>query len=137
VVKRYFNGARANPDWKEMESSEAKRERGRGWYSFCKAVRRERENKCEVCGVPELTREQRSLLTRKDRQRQELQLHHVKKLRTHRHLRFERGNVVVCCLECHKVLEDMADGGAQYLRPSQTQQLILPHDDPNSSRNDS
>jgi len=79
-----------------------------GWSTFCKTVRAERGNKCEVCGVPEPTKEEKALLTRKERQKRELHLHHVKKLKTHRHLRFERSNVVVCCVECHKELDKTA-----------------------------
>jgi len=106
MAKRYFNGAHSNPDWQQLESTEAKSARGRGWYTFCKTVRAERGNKCEVCGIRELTREERASLTRAERQRRELHLHHVKKLRTHRHLRFERSNVIVCCQPCHKTLEE-------------------------------
>ena len=104
----YFSGERSNADWQELESPEAKSARGRGWYTFCKTVRAERGNKCEVCGVPELTKEQRASLTREERQRRELHLHHVKKLKTHRHLRFERSNVIVCCQPCHSELEKTA-----------------------------
>ena len=108
MAKRYFDGAHANQDWQELESPEGKRERGHGWYMFCKKVRAERGNKCEVCGIVELTKAERSLLSREERQRRELQLHHIKKLRTHRHLRFERSNVIVCCQPCHKQLEKQA-----------------------------
>jgi hypothetical protein len=109
MAKKYFNGSHSNPDWQELELDEAKRERGHGWYTFCKKVRAERGNKCEVCGVPGLPKEQRAGLTRKEQQRRELQLHHLKKLRTHRHLRFERCNVIVCCVHCHKKLESELD----------------------------
>ena len=107
-VKRYFNGANCNQDWQELESPEAKRERGRGWYTFSKAVRGERGNRCEICGVPELTRDEKASLTRKERQKRALHLHHIKKLKTNRHLRFERSNVIVCCQPCHKEREKSA-----------------------------
>ena len=108
MAKKYFNGANANQDWQELESPEARSERGHGWYAFCKTVRAERGNKCEICGVAELTKEERVLLSRDERQRRELHLHHIKKLRTHRHLRFERSNVIVCCQPCHKRIEEHA-----------------------------
>jgi hypothetical protein len=106
MAKQYFNGAHANPDWRELESEQAKRERGRGWYTFCKTVRNERGNKCEVCDILEVAKEERAALSRPERQQAELHLHHIKKLRTHRHLRFERANVIVCCQKCHKELEN-------------------------------
>ena len=108
MAKRYFDGGHANPDWQALESEEAKRLRGRGWYTFCKTIRAERGNRCEVCGALELTGEERNRLARAERQRRELHLHHLKKLRTHRQLRFERSNVVVCCQSCHKELEKQA-----------------------------
>ena len=107
-VKRYFNGSHCNQDWQELESAEAKSIRGHGWSTFRYTVRAERGNKCEVCGVPELTKEEKASLTRKERQQRELHLHHIKKLKTHRHLRFERSNIIVCCVPCHKKLEDSA-----------------------------
>lgn len=105
MAKKYFNASHCNEGWFDLESDSAKRERGRGWSTFCKAVRAERGNRCEVCGLEELSREAKALLSRRDRQRFELQLHHKLKLRMYRHLRFERSNVIVCCLTCHKKLE--------------------------------
>jgi hypothetical protein len=109
VAKRYFNAAHCNPDWHSLESQTAMRERGRGWSTFCKAVRAERGNKCEICGLEEMSCEQKAQLTRPERQRRELHLHHKQKVRLYRHLRFERGNVVVCCIACHLKLEAQLD----------------------------
>jgi len=109
MAKRYFNGAHANTDWQELESLSAKTERGHGWYSFCKRVRAERGNVCELCGQPEMTPQVKAALSRKERQQRELHLHHIKKLKNYRHLRFERDNVVVACVRCHKRLEPLAE----------------------------
>ncbi len=57
MAKKYFNGAHCNTDWGELESEAAKRERGRGWYTFCKTVRAERGNRCEICGIEALSAE--------------------------------------------------------------------------------
>ncbi|MGH9424803.1 MAG: hypothetical protein ACRD2L_00630 [Terriglobia bacterium] len=56
-----------------------------------------------------MTKQERKRVSRAERQRTELQLHHIKKLRDHRHLRFERCNVIVCCQKCHKELERKLD----------------------------
>lgn len=109
MAKRYFNGAHANPDWQELESLAAKKERGHGWYTFCKKVRAERGNVCEVCGQPEMTAEEKAALSLKERQHRELHLHHIKKLKNYRHLRFERSNVVVVCIGCHERLEPLPE----------------------------
>lgn len=63
---------------------------------FSRIVIQERGNKCGECGVPA-------------RQRKDLQIHHIYKQRTHRHLRFERSNMVVCCQKCHTKLEKVSD----------------------------
>jgi hypothetical protein len=109
MAEKYFNGAHCNTDWQELESETAKRERGRGWYTFCKTVRAERGNRCEICGIEALSAEERAQLTRRERQQRELHLHHKRKLRIFRHLRFERSNVVVCCIPCHKKMEAELD----------------------------
>jgi hypothetical protein len=109
MAKKYFNAAHCNEGWAELESDTAKRERGHGWSTFCKTVRGERGNRCEICGVEELSKDARAQLSRRDRQRFELHLHHKLKLSMYRHLRFERSNVVVCCVPCHKKLEAELD----------------------------
>ena len=109
MAKKYFNGAHCNPEWNGLESEPTMRERGRGWSTFCKVVRAERGNKCEVCATEELSPEAKAQLTRLERQRRELHLHHKQKLSMFRHLRFERSNVVVCCVTCHLKLEAELD----------------------------
>jgi len=102
---RYFRGSRTNADWQELESEDARRARGQGWPTFRKTVKAERGDRCEVCGVRALSPEQKKQFTRAERQFNNLHLHHIQKIRTHRHLRFERSNVVVCCQPCHVFLE--------------------------------
>lgn len=101
-------GVYVKQSWELLESAQAKHDRGRGWYSFCKIVKAERNYTCEHCGDKEFLRELRSLLSRKDRQRITFHLHHKKKLRTNRHLKFERSNIILCCQVCHNELEKTA-----------------------------
>ena len=81
----YFRGPRCNQDWFELESVEAKRLRGRGFMSFVALIHRERPKRCEGrCGV----------------HRSALNVYHVLGPIAHRHLRFERSNVLLLCKEC-------------------------------------
>jgi hypothetical protein len=95
MAKKYFNGAHCNQDWQQLESKEAKSMRGRGWITFRKLILSERGLLCQSCRLPFV--------------KSKLELHHIKKLSTHRQLRFERSNVFVCCQECHSTLENMED----------------------------
>ena len=87
----YFRGDRCNEAWELLESVEAKRLRGGGWRKFCSMIRRERGAVCQRCGRPEDW----------TRQQTKLHVHHVLKVRTHRHLRFEKSNVFILCQPCH------------------------------------
>ena len=103
---KYFQGARSNPGWELLESEEARRFRGHhGSRRFRRLIIQERGYKCERCGAQGLSPEERKGLSRPERQRRELHIHHVIKVVKARHLRFERENVVLCCQPCHVILE--------------------------------
>lgn len=95
---RYFRGRRCNQDWMQYETDEAKRLRGAGWIGFCRLIRQERGTNCQRCGIDEGIRQQ-----------DKLHVHHVLKVRTHRHLRFERENVLLLCQQCHKKHEFISE----------------------------
>ena len=88
------------PGWEQLESDQAKRLRGKGWSSFARLVKKERGERCQICG----TSQNRQISSRTHL---ELHVHHILKVRTHRHLRFERSNVAVVCQDCH----DKAEAG--------------------------
>jgi hypothetical protein len=73
-----------NLGWEKLESDEAKHIRGSGWPNFSRMIRRERGNKCQVCGIEK-----------------NLEVHHILDVRHFRHLRFERSNVIVLCQYHH------------------------------------
>jgi len=90
-MTKYFRGYKCNQGWEALESAEAKKLRGKGMYTFGRILRSERGTKCQDCGVEEGVRQQ-----------DELHMHHIKKRRTHRHLSFERDNVLLLCQKCHR-----------------------------------
>lgn len=73
---------------------------------FRRKIKRERGNKCELCGIAEPTKQARKQLTEQERSKTALHLHHIQKQRDQPHLRFKRHNIVVCCQECHLKLEN-------------------------------
>lgn len=127
-MAKYFTGERCNPDWQVMESEAAKRLRGAGWPTFIRKVRAERGNCCELCGVPHGKSQQT-----------ELHVHHILKVCTHRHLRFERSNVIVLCEPCHKKHENAKASELALLRlkcPSVVDGTLTPATDEAGERSD-
>lgn len=94
-----FRGKKCNQGWMELESEEAKRLRGKGWWMFCRMIRQERGRNCQKCGTPEDHTRPQGLL----------HVHHILKRRTHRHLAFERSNVLLLCQSCHKKHEKVSE----------------------------
>ena len=81
-----------NQGWELLETPTAKRLRGGGWGKFSRAIIKSRGRCCEVCGVG-------------GDKKHRLACHHMKTVRTHRHLRFETSNIVVVCPWCHSKME--------------------------------
>ena len=109
------------PGWEGLESVEAKRLRGKGWSTFARSVRGERGRRCQICGNTESRRSS-------PRSHAQLHVHHILRVDAHRHLQFERSNVVVLCQPCHheaelgeysqEVLSELARSGGCLLEGS-------------------
>ena len=99
-MNSYFRGLRCNQDWQELESEEAKHLRGHGPSYFKNLLIAERGRVCEGCKKKVLGKGFFN----------GLHVHHLLKIRTHRHLRFERSNVMLVCRGCHKELETESPG---------------------------
>ena len=81
----FFRGPRCNQDWMALESPGAKSLRGHGYLSFIALIHRERAARCEgKCGI----------------HKSALHVYAVLGPLTHRHLRFERDNVLLLCKKC-------------------------------------
>lgn len=93
--KRYWKKEN-DPNWELLESVEAKRLRGHGWFYFRRILIAERDMKCERCQVAlkELWLKGKTL-----------DIHHKVKQRGSRHLRFEKSNCRVLCQPCHVIEE--------------------------------
>jgi len=88
MPSNYFRSPRCNPDWEDLESVEAKRLRGHGSYSFRKMIISERGEKCQDCGIEQADAKRK------------IQIFHIHSRQTHRHLSFERSNVLFLCQPC-------------------------------------
>src|ERR1700730_7835231 len=81
----FFRGPRCNQDWMALESPGARRLRGHGYMAFTALTHRERPAKCQgKCGI----------------HKSALHVYAVLGPLTHRHLRFERDNVLLLCKKC-------------------------------------
>lgn len=81
--------------WETLESPEARIARGKGYPVFVQTIRIERMFACERCGIEH----------NQEIQQEWLHLHHIKKVKTHRHLKFEKSNVRLLCQSCHVIEE--------------------------------
>lgn len=91
MANDYFRGVLSNRNWPSFESLAAKNLRGQGWHNFRKFMFQLRGRYCECCKLPGAYKW--------------LQLHHIKRIAEYRHLRFEPSNIIICCNDCHSMLE--------------------------------
>ena len=117
-MSRYFTGSRCNQSWEQLESYTARYLRGKGWSTFRRLLLSSRGLRCESC--------------KEGFAASKLDIHHIKKIRLARHLRFEESNCIICCKKCHSMLEWLGEqveslgSGPKTLDPGlQTQEDLL------------